>query len=98
FESQDARLASSKSIDRDKLNKNVQHNIQQSIQSFIPKGMAGYDTSNNAQRFDPEAAKALLHKARVIADQLNKFKLLPRNTTRNQTPNQFIVQQWNTNL
>ena len=98
FDNQDVRMAFSKSIDRDKLNKNVQHNIQQSIQSFIPKGMAGYDNSNNAQSFDPTAAKALLQKAGVTADQLNKFKLLTRNTTRNQTLNQFIVQQWNTNL
>ena len=98
FDNPDVRMAFAKSIDRDKLNKDVQHGIQQSIQSFIPKGMAGYDTSNNAQSFDPTAAKALLQKAGVTADQLNKFKLLTRSTTRNQTLNQFIVQQWNTNL
>jgi oligopeptide transport system substrate-binding protein len=98
FNNQDVRMAFAKSVDRDKLNKDVQHGIQQSILSFIPKGMAGYDNSDNAQSFDPAAAKALLQKAGVTADQLNKFKLLTRNTTRNQTLNQFIVQQWNTNL
>ena len=98
FDNPDVRMAFAKSIDRDKLNKDVQHGIQQSIQSFIPKGMAGYDNSNNAQSFDPTAAKALLQKAGVTAGQLNKFKLLTRSTTRNQTLNQFIVQQWNTNL
>jgi len=94
----DVRMAFAKSIDRDKLNKQVQHDIQQSILSFIPKGMAGYDTSDKTQSFDAAAAKALLQKAGVTADQLNKFKLLTRNTTRNKTLNQFIVDQWNNNL
>ena len=98
FNNSDVRMAFAKSIDRDKLNKQVQHDIQQSTLSFIPKGMAGYDTSNKAQSFDAAAAKALLQKAGVTADQLNKFKLLTRNTTRNKTLNQFIVDQWNTNL
>jgi oligopeptide transport system substrate-binding protein len=94
----DVRMAFAKSIDRDKLNKQVQHDIQQTILSFIPKGMAGYDDSNKAQAFDAAAAKALLQKAGVTADQLNKFKLLTRNTTRSKTLNGFIVDQWNTNL
>ena len=98
FDNPDVRMAFAKSIDRDKLNKQVQHDIQQSILSFIPKGMAGYDTSNKAQSFDAAAAKVLLQKAGVTADQLNKFTLLTRNTTRNKTLNQFIVDQWNTNL
>ena len=34
------------------------------ILSFIPKGMTGYDTSDNAQSFDPTAAKALLPEGR----------------------------------
>jgi oligopeptide transport system substrate-binding protein len=98
FDNADVRMAFAKSIDRDKLNKQVQHDIQQSILSFIPKGMAGYDTSNKAQAFDASAAKALLQKAGVSASDLNKAKLLTRNTTRNKTLNQFIVDQWNTNL
>jgi oligopeptide transport system substrate-binding protein len=98
FDKADVRMAFAKSIDRDKLNKQVQHDIQQSIMSFIPKGMAGYDPSNKAQAFDPAAAKALLQKAGVTAAQLNKFKLLTRDTTRNKTLNGFIVDQWNTNL
>jgi oligopeptide transport system substrate-binding protein len=98
FNNADVRMAFAKSIDRDKLNKQVQHDIQQSIMSFIPKGMAGYDTSNKAQSFDPAAAKALLQKAGVTASQLNKFTLLTRNTTRSKTLNGFIVDQWNTNL
>src|SRR5437867_38081 len=50
------------------------------------------------QTFDAAAAKQLLQKAGVSASDLNKFKLLTRNTTRNKTLNQFIVDQWNTNL
>ncbi len=98
FDKADVRMAFAKSIDRDKLNKQVQHDIQQSITSFIPKGMAGYDPSNKAQAFDAAAAKALLQKAGVTADQLNKFKLLTRDSTRSKTLNGFIVDQWNTNL
>jgi oligopeptide transport system substrate-binding protein len=98
FDNADVRMAFAKSIDRDKLNKQVQHDIRQSIQTFIPKGMAGYDTSNKAQSYDPAAAKQLLTKAGVTADTLNKFKLLTRNTTGSKTINQFIIDQWNTNL
>jgi oligopeptide transport system substrate-binding protein len=92
------RMAFAKSIDRVKLTQDVLHGVQQPASSFIPKGMAGYDTSDNAQSFDPAAAKALLSAAGVTADQLNKFKLLTRNTTGSKTTNQFIVNQWNTNL
>jgi oligopeptide transport system substrate-binding protein len=98
FDNAKVRMAFSKSIDRDKLTKDVQHGIQQPIQSFIPKGMGGYDTSDNAQSFDAAAAKKLLTDAGVTADQLNKFKLLTRNTTGSKTLNQYIVDQWNTNL
>src|SRR5947199_4612859 len=81
FDKPDVRMAFAKSIDRGKLNKRVQHDIQQSIMSFIPKGMAGYDPADTAQSFDAAAARALLQKAGVTAAQLNNFKLLTRNTT-----------------
>ena len=41
---------------------------------------------------------ALLTKAGVTAATLNQFKLLTRNSTGNKTINQFIIDQWNTNL
>src|SRR6266581_4270663 len=63
FDKPDVRMAFAKSIDRDKLNKQVQHDIQQSILSFIPKGMAGYETSDKTQSFDAAAAKLFLHNA-----------------------------------
>jgi oligopeptide transport system substrate-binding protein len=94
----DVRMAFAKSIDRDKLVNDVEHGTDKAIESFFPRGMNGYDDSDKAQSFDPAAAKALLQKAGVTADQLNKLKLLTRNTTGNKTLNQFIVDQWNTNL
>jgi oligopeptide transport system substrate-binding protein len=94
----DVRMAFSKAIDRDKLVNDVEHGTDKAIESFFPRGMNGYDDSDKAQSFDPTAAKALLQKAGVTADQLNGLKLLTRNSTGNKTLNQFIVDQWNTNL
>jgi ABC-type oligopeptide transport system substrate-binding subunit len=91
-------MAFAKSVDRLKLTKDVGHDVNQPIQSFIPKGMGGYDTSDNAQSYDPTAAKKLLADSGVSASTLNNFKLLTRNTTGSKTYNQFIVDQWNTNL
>lgn len=98
FDKADVRMAFAKAIDRDKLANDVQHGTAKGLSSFIPNGMAGYDDSDKAQAYDPTAAKALLTKAGVTADQLNKFKLLTRNSTGSKTLNQFIVDQWNTNL
>lgn len=98
FDNADVRMAFAKSIDRNKLVNDVEHGTDVAISSFIPKGMGGFDTSDNAQSFDPTAAKALLAKAGVSASSLNQFKLLTRNSTGNKTINQFIVDQWNTNL
>ena len=98
FDNADVRMAFAKSIDRQKLTVDVLHGTDKAYQSFIPQGMAGADTSDNAQSFDPAAAKALLAKANVTAATLNQFKLLTRNSTGNKTINQFIVDQWNTNL
>jgi oligopeptide transport system substrate-binding protein len=94
----DVRMALSKAIDRDKLVNDVEHGTDKAISSFFPRGMNGYDNSDNAQSFDPTAAKALLQKAGVTAAQMNKLKLLTRNTTGNKTLNAFIIDQWNTNL
>jgi oligopeptide transport system substrate-binding protein len=98
FDNADVRMAFAKSIDRQKLTVDVLHDTDKAYQSFIPQGMAGADTSDNAQSFDPAAAKALLAKANVTASTLNQFKLLTRNSTGSKTINQFIVDQWNTNL
>ena len=98
FDNAKVRMAFAKSIDRAKLTVDVLHDTDKAFQSFIPKGMAGFDTSDNSQSFDPAAAKKLLSDAGVSASTLNAFKLLTRNSTGSKTINQFIVDQWNTNL
>ena len=94
----DVRMALSKSIDRTKLVNDINHGNGAPMTGFIPKGMSGYDTTDNAQSFDPTAAKALLTKAGVTVADLSKLKLLTRNSTGSKTTNQFLVDQWNTNL
>ena len=98
FDNPKVRLAFSKAIDRNKLATDVEHGLAKASQVFLPNGMAGYDTSDNTQSFDPTAAKKLLSDAGVSASTLNTFKLLTRNTTGSKTINQFIADQWNTNL
>jgi oligopeptide transport system substrate-binding protein len=98
FNNPDVRMAFAKSVDRNALVNDVEHGTDKAIQSFIANGMAGYDTSDNTQSFDPAAAKALLAKAGVSASTLNNFKVLTRNSTGSKTLNQYIVNQWNTNL
>ncbi len=98
FDNPKVRLAFAKSIDRNALATDVEHGTAKGLASFIPNGMAGYDTSDTTQSFDPTAAKALLASAGVTASTLNQFKLLTRNTTGSKTINQYIVNQWNTNL
>ena len=91
------RMALAKSIDRDKLVNDIEHGNGKPLPTFIPKGMPGYDPSDNAQSFDPAAAKKLLADSGKAA-QLAKMKLLTRNTTGNKTLNQFLADQWQTNL
>ena len=92
------RLALSKSIDRTKLANDVEHGIWTSLPSFFPKGMNGYDNTDNAQSFDVAAAKADLAASGVSMADVNKLKLLTRNSTGSLTVNQFLVAQWNANL
>ena len=97
LDDKNVRLALAKSIDRDKLVNDIEHGNGKSLATFIPKGMNGYDTSDNAQSFDPAAAKALLAASGKTA-QLSKMKLLTRNSTGSKTLNQFLSDQWSTNL
>ncbi len=95
---QNVRLALAKSIDRNQLANNVLHGTSTPVQSFIPKGMPGYDPSDDTQKFDPAAAKQLLAQSGMTAAQVGQLKLLTRDTTNNRTLNQFIVAQWQQNL
>jgi oligopeptide transport system substrate-binding protein len=91
------RMALSKSIDRTKLVTDIEHGNGKPLAAFIPKGMTGYDESDQAQSFDPAAAKKLLADSGKAAD-LAKMKLLTRNSTGSKTLNQFLADQWSTNL
>ncbi len=92
------RLALSKSIDRNLLVDNVEHGLGAPQQTFIPKGMNGYDASDSSQSFDVAAAKADLAASGVAMAQVNALKFLTRNSTGRAAVNTFIVNQWNTNL
>ena len=97
LDDKNVRMALAKSIDRDKLVNDIEHGNGKSLSTFIPKGMTGYDTSDNAQSFDPAAAKQLLAQSGK-KDALSKMKLLTRNSTASKTLNQFLSDQWSTNL
>jgi oligopeptide transport system substrate-binding protein len=97
FNDKNVRLALSKSIDRNALVTDIEHGNGKPLASFIPKGMTGYDESDNAQSFDPAAAKQLLAQSGQTA-LLNTMKLLTRNSTASKTLNQFLADQWKTNL
>ena len=97
LDDKNVRMALAKSVDRDKLVNDIEHGNGKSLSTFIPKGMSGYDTSDNAQSFDPAAAKQLLATSGK-KDALAKMKLLTRNTTASKTLNQFLADQWSTNL
>ncbi len=97
LDDKNVRLALAKSIDRDKLVTDIEHGNGKPLPTFIPKGMNGYDTSDNAQSFDPAAAKTLLANSGK-KDALSKMKLLTRNSTGSKTLNQFLSDQWSTNL
>ena len=98
LDNRNVRLALAKSIDRDKLANDVLHGTEKATLSYIPKGMTGYDESDQTQSFDVAAAKADLAASGVTAAELGKLKLLTRNTTGSKLVNQFIADQWNTNL
>ena len=80
------------------LTANVLHGTSTPAQTFIPKGMPGYDPSDDTQKFDPAAAKKLLSDAGVTAAQLGSLKLLTRDSTGSKTLNEFISAQWQQNL
>ena len=97
LDDKNVRMALAKSIDRDKLVNDIEHGNGKPLPTFIPKGMNGYDESDKAQSFDPTAAKKLLADSGK-KDALAKMKLITRNSTGSKTLNQFLADQWSTNL
>jgi oligopeptide transport system substrate-binding protein len=63
FDDAKVRLAFAKSVDRDAYVKDVRP-LSRVATSFIPPGVPGHDADDNAQRFDPQAAKELLAASR----------------------------------
>jgi len=97
LDDKNVRMALAKSIDRNKLVNDIEHGNGKALSTFIPKGMTGHDESDNAQSFDPAAAKKLLADSGKQA-QVAQLKLLTRNQTGSKTLNQFLADQWSTNL
>ena len=97
LDDKNVRMALAKSVDRDKLVNDIEHGNGKPLPTFIPKGMNGYDESDKAQSFDPTAAKKLLADSGK-KDALAKMKLITRNSTGSKTLNQFLADQWSTNL
>ena len=92
------RLALAKSIDRSKFVANVSNGTATAMESFIPAGMNGYDASDTTQSFDPAAARKLLAESGVAIDQVNNLTLLARNGSAAKTLNEYLADQWITNL
>ena len=67
FDDGAVRLAFAKSIDRDRWARDSRAGLAAPLNSFVPPGMPGYDKDDDAQTFDPAAARALLTGSRYAA-------------------------------
>jgi len=95
---QDVRFALIQSIDRSQI-QSATAGTDVPAQTFIPKGMDGYDPGlGSSQKFDVASAKAHLAASGVTAAQLSTLKLLTRDTTSSRTVNQNVQAQWAANL
>ena len=66
---------------------------------FIPPGLPGYDKDDNAQKFDPAAAKQLLGQSKYAnTDALKNLKFTYSASAANKTRIEWLQQQWQTNL
>ena len=101
FDNPKVRKAFATSIDRSQLASKVSHGQYKPETTFTPEGMPGYQGANpefkDILKFDPTAAKKLLKDAGVDPATLT-VDLLTRDTTANKVNNQFIQDQWQTNL
>jgi oligopeptide transport system substrate-binding protein len=101
FDKPAVRKAFAISVDRSQLVKNISHGQYLPETTFTPQGMPGYQGGNSAMKdllkFDPAAAKKLLTDAGINPATLT-VELLTRDTTTNKVLNQFVQDQWQTNL
>ncbi len=100
FDDANTRLAFAKSFDRNAYINDVAK-IGKAAEpgGFMPPGMPGYDESDNTQKFDPAAAKALLQKSKYYnTDTLKNLKFTYSASAANKTRIEWLQQQWQTNL
>ncbi len=98
FRDKNIRLAFAKSFDRDAFINDVQK-IGKPALSFIPPGLPGYDQGDDAQRFDPAAAKAALEKADPSTKEaLKTIRVTYAASARAKTRIEWFQFQWKTNL
>jgi oligopeptide transport system substrate-binding protein len=101
FNNPAVRKAFAMSIDRKQLVDKVSHGQYLPETTFTPEGMPGYQGANadlkDLLKFDVTAAKKALTDAGVAPASLT-VSLLTRDTTTNKTLNQYIADQWSTNL
>ncbi|HVR88060.1 MAG TPA: peptide ABC transporter substrate-binding protein [Candidatus Limnocylindria bacterium] len=100
FSDINVRQAFSKAVDREDYVKNVAGGLAKAANGgFIPPGFPGYDDKDDAQKYDPAAAKALLAKASPEAQAaLKSLKISYSSSARNKTRAEWQQQQYKTNL
>lgn len=99
FNNVHVREAVARAVDRNTLVTSVAKGQYSAAQTYIPKGMDGYNPSiGSVQSFDPAKAKAALQASGLPTSAYDNVKLLTRSTTTNQLVNQYLVNQINTNL
>jgi oligopeptide transport system substrate-binding protein len=99
FNDPNVRMAFAKSVDRQAFINDVQKIGKAADGGFIPPGFPGYDNTDNVQKFDVAAAKALLDKASPEAKAgLTGLKYTFSSSNTNKTRAEWAQGQWKTNL
>jgi oligopeptide transport system substrate-binding protein len=100
FDNKTLRLAFAKAYDRTKFVADVIQGHGAPMETFLPKGLNGYDPSlGSIQKFDPAEAKKLLEQSGVSKDVINQVTFDYRaSTPDNKTVAEYLVSQFNQNL
>jgi oligopeptide transport system substrate-binding protein len=100
FDDKNVRLAFAKSYDKEAYIRDViKIGKAANTGGFIPPGMPGYDSGDDAQKFDPAAAKQLLASSKYNnTDSLKNLKFTYSASAANKTRIEWLQQQWQTNL
>ncbi|HYM96176.1 MAG TPA: peptide ABC transporter substrate-binding protein [Candidatus Sulfotelmatobacter sp.] len=93
------RQAVAAAIDRSAFVKQIFQGQAVPAETFIPKGMLGYDAAESAQRFDVAQARALLAASGVTAQQLSSAKFsFDQTSDFGKATAQFVHDQLKANL